>query len=104
MVITLDQDIAKTVKGCWTLSERFLLLKIALDLNIILIYASTLSSSDEDTEQFYEDLEQAGVQCRQQVCLIIMGDFNAKVGEGKEENVVGPHGLGIRNIRREKIS
>ena len=27
-----------------------------------------------------------------------MGDFNAKVGEGREENVVGLHGLGISHI------
>ncbi|GFN81559.1 ras-related protein rab-1a [Plakobranchus ocellatus] len=32
-----------------------------------------------------------------------MGDFNAKVGEGREENIVGPHGLGTRNLRGEKI-
>ena len=31
-----------------------------------------------------------------------MGDFNAKV-EGREENVVGPHGLGIRTIPGEKL-
>ena len=29
------------------------------------------------------------------------GSFNAKVGEGREENV-GPHGLGIRSILGEK--
>ena len=32
-----------------------------------------------------------------------MGDFLAKVGEGREENVIGSHGLGIRNIRVEKL-
>ncbi|GFN90701.1 craniofacial development protein 2-like protein [Plakobranchus ocellatus] len=32
-----------------------------------------------------------------------MGDFNAKVGEGREENIVGPHGLGTRNLRGEKL-
>ena len=41
------------------------------------------------------------MQCRQQDPLIIMGDFNAKVGEGREENG-GPHGLGIINIQGEE--
>ena len=43
----LDQDMAKTVKGYWTLSDRVLLLKIArkpLNLNIIQIYAPTSTS------------------------------------------------------------
>ena len=31
-----------------------------------------------------------------------MGKFNAKV-EGREENVVGPPGLGIRNMLGEKL-
>ena len=35
--------------------------------------------------------------------LIIMGNFNAK-SEGREENLVGPLGLGIRNIPGEKLA
>jgi len=31
--------------------------------------------------------------------LIVMGDLTSKVGRGKEDNVVGPHGLGERNDR-----
>ena len=29
-----------------------------------------------------------------------MGDFEAKVGEGREENMRRHHGLGIRKMRR----
>ena len=28
---------------------------------------------------------------------IVMGDFNAKTGEGRQNQTVGPHGLGTRN-------
>ena len=34
--------------------------------------------------------------------LILQGDFNAKV-EGREENVVGLHSLGTRNMRGKKL-
>ena len=54
-------------------------------------YAPTSTRSDQDIHKFYEDLEQT-----------IKGDFNAKV-EGREENVVGPHRLDLRNIRGEKL-
>jgi len=33
-----------------------------------------------------------------------MGDFNAKIGKGREEHHVGPHGLGERNDRGETLS
>ncbi|GFO04516.1 craniofacial development protein 2 [Plakobranchus ocellatus] len=62
---------------------------------------SFVFNSDDDIEKFYEELEEAKTQCSQQNPLIIMGDFNAKVGEGREENIVGPHGLGTRNLRGE---
>ena len=35
--------------------------------------------------------------CKSHEVTIVMGDFNAKVGEGKEGRTGGPHGLGERN-------
>ena len=32
-----------------------------------------------------------------------MGDFNGKVGEGREEDTVGPYGLGERNDNGERV-
>ena len=32
-----------------------------------------------------------------------MGDFNAKIGKGKQGEVVGSHGLGERNERGERL-
>ena len=88
------------------MSDRVLLLKVAgkpLDLNIIQVYAPTSASSEEDAENFYEEIEKAKNQCKNQDPLIIMGDFNAKVGQRGDEHSVGMHGTGNRNERGERL-
>ena len=34
---------------------------------------------------------------------IVMGDFNAKIGEGRQNQTMGPHGLGTRNERGDAL-
>ncbi|GFO15732.1 craniofacial development protein 2-like protein, partial [Plakobranchus ocellatus] len=104
--IIVDQMVTKAIKGYWALSDRVLLVKIAgkpVDLNIIQVYAPTANSNDEDLDKFYNEMDTAKTQCKSQDPLIIMGDFNAKVGTEKVDDIVGKHGLGIRNERGEKL-
>ena len=42
-------------------------------------------------------------QCKSQEILIIEGDFNAKVGKGRHEDIVGSYGLGERDERGDKL-
>ena len=63
----------------------------------------SLTCRDDDIAKFHEYLEKAKTQCRQHYSVIIMGNFNAQVEEGREGNVIGTPGLGIRNMRGEKL-
>ncbi|XP_063586323.1 uncharacterized protein LOC134763697 [Penaeus indicus] len=67
-----------------------------MDISIIQTYAPTTKSSDEDIDRFYAQLDQAYSQCKSQDIIIVMGDFNAKAGNERVDNIVGPHGLGSR--------
>ncbi|GFO35656.1 craniofacial development protein 2-like [Plakobranchus ocellatus] len=100
--IIVDQTVTKAIKDYWALSDRVLLVKIAgkpVDLNIIQVYAPTANSNDKNLDKFYNELDTAKTQCKSQDPLIIMSDFNAKVGTEKVDDIVGKRGLGIRNER-----
>ena len=71
-------------------------------LHIIQAYTPTSAAEDEEVEQLYEELEEAmNTHC---TYLIVMGDFNAKVGCRKDNKAfVGPSG-GERNKRGEWLA
>ena len=52
---------------------------------------------------FYESLDDLYKNCKAQEINIFLGDFNAKVGLGKQGKIVGPRGLGTRNKRGERL-
>ena len=59
----LTKQVAKSMVGFHALSDRVLILKIAskpFNLVIIQVYAPTITSSDEDIEQFYNDSWKSG--------------------------------------------
>ena len=72
-------------------------------LNLLQVYSPTTDHSDEDIEEFYEQLEEARRQCKASEITVVMGDFNAKVGNGRSGEVVGDFGLGVRNERGDKL-
>ncbi|GFN92683.1 hypothetical protein PoB_001918900 [Plakobranchus ocellatus] len=74
---------------------------LTLGLLLIVFLNTPANSNDEDLDKFYNDLDTAKTQCKSQGPLIVMGDFNAKVGTDKVDDIVGKHRLGIRNERGE---
>lgn len=104
--IILHNKIAKMVEGYIALSDRIIITKLntkPFKINIMQVYAPTTDTSDEEIEIFYEEIEEALSTTKSQEINIILGDFNAKVGKGKESNVVGSFGLGRRNQRGERL-
>ena len=59
-------------------------------ITVVVAYAPTERSSTEEKDNFYADLD--GVMCRINGLVIVMGDFNATVGQ-EVDRVVGPFGL-----------
>ncbi|KAI8771559.1 craniofacial development protein 2 [Biomphalaria glabrata] len=78
-------------------------LRLPLDgsryVTIISVYAPTLQAEPETKERFYDDLRR--VLCKVDITdkPIIMGDFNARVGNDYSDwpGVLGEHGIGNCN-------
>ena len=84
------------------INERLMTMNFPLDgstLSIISAYARTLASSDESKESFYGTLSDCIEAIPSSHKLLLLGDFNARVGTDYSswENVIGKHGVGNEN-------
>ena len=91
---------AKAVEGYWPISDRVMMIKLdakPFDLVIIQCYAPTSDYSEEELEEFYEDVQKGIKQTKSTDIVYVMGDLNAKVGKGSDGQCAGNWGIGKRN-------
>ncbi|CAH1233287.1 Hypp666 [Branchiostoma lanceolatum] len=85
------------------INERLMKIRIPVSkkrfITLISVYAPILTSAEEDREQFYADLDSLLLTIPASDKLLILGDFNARVGNNHEQwkGVIGKHGLGKAN-------
>ena len=86
------------------INDRLISLRIPLShgkkfATIISAYAPTLTNSDEVKDKFYEDLNILVTSVPTRDKLVILGDFNARVGCDSDswDGVIGKHGVGKCN-------
>ena len=83
--LILQKEISQAYKGHCPISDRVLLLKlqgVKMILNIIQVNAPTADSTEENLE-FYNDAQKAISLCKSEEPKTLMGDLNAKVGNGR---------------------
>ncbi len=102
----ISKEWAEKVVSCQLISSRIGILNVQVSkkatLKIIQTYAPTNASDDDEIEEFYRELE--GALAQKSTYTIVMGDFNAKVGKGRQdERYTGKFGLGERNERGERL-
>ncbi|XP_071648481.1 uncharacterized protein [Temnothorax longispinosus] len=78
-----------------------------IPLNIILAYAPTSTAEDKVVERFYNQLETSIKKIPKKKLLIVLGDFNAKIGDTSMDmnlpNTIENYGLGTRNDRGNRL-
>ena len=84
-------------------NDRLMTLKLPLSegmqATIISAYAPTMTNPDDIKDKLYEDLHSLTAAVPKLEKLIILGDFNVRVGTDHKtwENVIGKNGTGNRN-------
>ncbi|VDL93401.1 unnamed protein product [Schistocephalus solidus] len=85
------------------INDRLMSLRLPLRgdqfATIISAYAPPMTSSDTAKDKFYEDLHALLATVPKEDKLIVLGDFNARVGTDNAawQGALGPHGLGSCN-------
>ena len=63
---------------------------------VIQVYAPTSNAEEAEVERFYEDLQDLLELTLQKDVLLIIGDWNAKVGSQETPGVTGKLGFGVQ--------
>ncbi|EYC21713.1 hypothetical protein Y032_0018g3494 [Ancylostoma ceylanicum] len=88
-------------------SHRLAILKLRIGksstMKVVAVYAPTSAASDDEIEEFYEELHR---HLRQKsTYTLVLGDFNAKLGSGhSEDTFIGKFGYGARNERGQRLA
>lgn len=102
----IDHKIEKALINFIPVSDRVALLQIntkPVQMNLIQVYAPQSEYDDQTVETFYQSVQHALSQIKKGEIIMVLGDFNAKIGEGRDGDVVGKFGLGTRNDRGDRL-
>ena len=94
---------SKSVMDCRPISSRILTMSLAgqpLNISLVQIYAPTSTASDDEMEELYQQLQMTTEAIPKKDILLIICDWNAKVGMDAYltwKGTTGKFGLEITN-------
>ena len=100
VAIMINKRVRNTVLGCNLQNDRMISVHFQgkpFNITVIQVYAPTTNAEEAEVERFYEDLQDLLELTPKKDVLIIIGDWNAKVGSQETPGVTGKFGLGVQN-------
>ena len=83
VAIMVNKRVRNTVLGCNLKNNRMISVRLQgkpFNITVIQVYAAASNAEETEVEQFYEDLQDLVEQTPKKDVLVIIGDWNAKVG------------------------
>ena len=90
MIIT--NQVSKSLIGYNAVNDRIIYIRVKahpVNITCIRVYAPTTSAETADIEDFNRSLHSALNETLKKDILILMGDWNSKIGKGEEPGTVG---------------
>jgi len=106
VAVLLDGTEAKCITSVQRYSDRLLVVNLHAsprDLVLIHVYMPTTAHTDEEVDVLYEQMEAILQEMKGNSYVMVLGDWNAVVGESPEDDCVGKFSLGSRNDRGHKL-
>ena len=108
VAIMMSQNTQKCLMEWTAISSRIITARFYSrfkNTTIIQVYAPTNETTDDEKDEFYEQLQRTFDTCNRHDIVIVMGDLNAKVGDDNKdvEGIMGKHGLGNINDNGERL-
>ena len=106
LAIIVNKRVRKAVLGCNLKNDRMISVRFQgkpFNITVIQAYAPTSNAEEAEVEQFYEDLQHLMELTPKKDVLLIIGDWNAKVGSQETPGVTGKFGLGVQHEAGQRL-
>ena len=102
----VNKRVRNAVLGCNLKNNRMISVRSQskpFNIMVIQAYAPTSNAEEAEVERFYEDLQDLLELTPKKDVLLIIGDWNAKVGSQETPGITGKFGLGVWNEAGQRL-
>ena len=106
VAIVVHKRVRNAVLGCNLKNYRMISVHVQgkpSNITVIQVYAPNSNADKAEVELFYEDLQDLLEQTPKKDVLLIIGNWNAKVGSQETPGVTGKFGFGMGNEAGQRL-
>ena len=107
VAIRVNKRAQNSVLGCSLRNDRMISVHFqgkSFNITVIQVYVLISNAEEAEVKWFYEDLQDLLELTPKKDALIIIGDWNAKVGSQETPGVTGKFGLGVQNEAGQRLT